>query len=61
MTEARTQESAAAQPPEQAARNLQREAFMRSGLRAALKEFDGKIAVVTGAWHVGALRQLGDA
>ncbi|HUE41945.1 MAG TPA: DUF5682 family protein, partial [Candidatus Sulfotelmatobacter sp.] len=53
--------NAAAQPPEEAARNLQREAFMRSGIRAALKEFDGKIAVVTGAWHAGGLRQLDDA
>jgi len=61
MTEARAQENATAQPPEEAARNLQREAFMRSSIRGALKEFDGKIAVVTGAWHVGALRQLDNA
>lgn len=61
MTEARAQENAVAQSPEEATRNLQREAFMRSGIRAALKEFDGEIAVVTGAWHVGALRQLVNA
>lgn len=61
MTEARAQETSAAQSPEEATRNLQREAFMRSNIRAALKEFDGKIAVVTGAWHVGALRQLDNA
>ena len=61
MTQARAQETSAAQRPEEATRNLQREAFMRSNIRAALKEFDGKIAVVTGAWHVGALRQLGNA
>jgi hypothetical protein len=58
MTEARAQEASTAQGPEQATRNLQREAFMRSSIRIALKEFEGKIAVVTGAWHVGALGQL---
>ena len=57
MTEARVQENSAAQSSEDATRNLQREAFMRSVIRAALKEFGGKIAVVTGAWHVGALGQ----
>jgi hypothetical protein len=61
MTEARAQENSAAQSPEEATRNLQREAFMRSSIRAALKEFDGKIAVVTGAWHVGTLGQLDNA
>jgi len=57
MTEARAHEDPAAQSPEAAKQNLQREAFMRSNLRAALKEFAGNIAVVTGAWHVGGLRQ----
>ena len=33
-----------------------REAFMRMEIRQALKDFDGAIAVVTGAWHVPALR-----
>lgn len=61
MAEARAQENSAAQSPEGATRNLQREAFMRSNIRAAMKEFDGKIAVVTGAWHVGALRKLDNA
>jgi hypothetical protein len=61
MTEARAQENSAAQTPEETTRNVQREAFMRSAIRAALKERDGKIAVVTGAWHVGALRQLDNA
>ncbi len=61
MTEVRAQENSAAQSPEEATRNSQREAFMRSSIRTALKEFDGKIAVVTGAWHVGALRQLDNA
>jgi hypothetical protein len=58
MIEARAQENSDAQSPEEATRSLQREAFMRSGIRAALKEFDRNIAVVTGAWHVSALRHL---
>ena len=39
-----------------AADDLYREAFMRTYLRAALKEFQGSLAVVCGAWHVPALR-----
>jgi len=58
MTEARAHEDPTAQSPEEATRNLQREAFMRSNIRAALKEFEGKIAVITGAWHVSGLRQV---
>jgi len=61
LTEARAQEDSAAQSPEEVKRSLYREAFMRSNIRTALKEFDGKIAVVTGAWHVSALRQPGNA
>src|SRR5215470_6728738 len=61
LTEARAQEDTATQSPEEVKRNLYREAFMRSNIRTALKEFDGKIAVVTGAWHVSALRQPGKA
>jgi uncharacterized protein DUF5682 len=57
MTEARAHEEPSAQSPEAANQNLQREAFMRGNLRAALKEFAGNIAVVTGAWHVSGLRQ----
>jgi hypothetical protein len=55
MTEARAEEGL--QTQEEAARNLRREAFMRTNIRAALKECAGKIAVVTGAWHVSGLRQ----
>ncbi len=33
-----------------------REAFMRNNMRAALKEGEGTIAVVCGAWHTPALR-----
>ena len=57
MTEARAREDSNAQSQEEATRNLPREAFMRSNIRAALKEFDGEVAVVTGAWHVSGLRQ----
>jgi Family of unknown function (DUF5682) len=35
----------------------QREAHMRLAIAAALKETDGPVAVVTGAWHVPALRR----
>jgi hypothetical protein len=57
MTEARAHEAPTAQSAEAARQNLQREAFMRSNLRAALQEFAGNIAVITGAWHVSGLRQ----
>ncbi|MFD9733912.1 DUF5682 family protein [Umezawaea sp. NPDC059074] len=39
-------------------RTLRREAHMRQALRKALKETDGPVAVVCGAWHVPALRVL---
>ena len=35
--------------------DLRREAHMRLALHAALREFDGDLAVVVGAWHVPAL------
>jgi len=57
MTEARAHEQTMAQSKEEAAHNLQREAFMRLNIRTALKECEGKIAVITGAWHVSGLRQ----
>jgi hypothetical protein len=57
MTEARAQEGLVPRSPNEVSRNNQREAFMRTNIRAALKEFDGKIAVVTGAWHISGLRQ----
>jgi hypothetical protein len=40
-----------------ALREARREAHMRLEIRKALKEHDGPIAVVVGAWHVPALRQ----
>lgn len=38
-------------------RQALREAFMRTRLREAMREHNGAIAVVCGAWHVSALRQ----
>jgi hypothetical protein len=38
-------------------RETRREAHMRLEIRKALKAHDGEIAVVTGAWHVPALRR----
>ena len=38
------------------ARHERREAYMRIQIRQALKEFEGAIAVVCGAWHLSALR-----
>src|SRR5215470_8788224 len=40
-----------------ALREARREAHMRQEIRKALKEHEGLIAVVVGAWHVPALRQ----
>src|SRR5262245_31767077 len=40
-----------------AVREARREAHMRQEIRKALKEHEGPIAVVVGAWHVPALRQ----
>jgi len=39
-------------------RDLRREAAMRQGLRAAVREGHGRIAVVCGAWHAPALASL---
>ncbi|GAA3860956.1 DUF5682 family protein [Saccharothrix violaceirubra] len=39
-------------------RTLRREAAMRQGIRKALKDTDGPVVVVCGAWHVPALRTL---
>jgi Family of unknown function (DUF5682) len=57
MTElrsARSDENAPATPRTQD--DERREAFMRLEIRQALKDVDGAIAVVTGAWHVPTLR-----
>jgi len=39
------------------AADLRREAHMRLAIRAALREFEGDLAVVVGAWHAPALLQ----
>src|SRR5580700_1255204 len=57
MTEARTQEGLSPQSPDEVLRNNLREAFMRTNIRATLKEVEGNIAVVTGAWHISGLKQ----
>ena len=57
MTEARAEEGLSPQSLDETLRNNQREAFMRTNIRAALKAVEGNIAVVTGAWHVSGLRQ----
>jgi len=43
------------------ARHERREAYMRIQIRQALKDHEGKIAVVCGAWHLSALRALAKA
>ena len=54
ITEARAHEESLASADYK--RDVIREAFMRTNIRAALKETDGPVAVVTGAWHLSALR-----
>lgn len=56
MTEVRA-ESASARSEPSRLRDAQREAWMRIHIRQALKEFEGPVAAVVGAWHVSALRQ----
>ena len=56
MTEARAQEGVE-EPSQEGTRNLQREAFMRIAIREALREFNGNVAVVCGAWHISGLRE----
>jgi hypothetical protein len=46
------------QPPAEALTEERREAHMRLAVAEALKETDGAVAVVCGAWHVPALRRL---
>jgi Family of unknown function (DUF5682) len=43
---------------EESTETLQREAYMRLQIHKALQETDGAIAVVCGAWHAPALRDL---
>jgi hypothetical protein len=57
LTEAMAElrEHVAAAPPAERLREERREAQMRQVLRAALKQTDGPVAVVCGAWHAPAL------
>jgi hypothetical protein len=55
VTEARTRAEADGEAPR--LRDIQREAFMRLNIRQALKDHEGVIAAIVGAWHVGALAQ----
>src|SRR5579871_1979755 len=45
------------QPPAEAETEERREAHMRLAVAEALKETEGAVAVVCGAWHVPALRR----
>ena len=56
MTEARAHEDSFGVTATDHARDLRREAFMRTHIRTALKEHAGAIAVICGAWHLSALR-----
>ncbi|MBP1857886.1 DUF5682 family protein [Rhizobium herbae] len=57
MTEARQhQADAGGMSESEQLREERREAFMRGHIRDALKQHDGEVAVVVGAWHVGGLR-----
>jgi hypothetical protein len=57
IAEAMTEVRAAAEADGQATpwRDVRREAFMRLNIRQALKDHDGTVVAVVGAWHVGAL------
>jgi len=60
MTEVRSQsESARSERSRQ--RDAQREAWMRIHIRQALKDVEGPIAAVVGAWHVSAVREKSSA
>lgn len=61
MTEARAHEASFNIPAADEARDLRREAHMRTHVRAALKDHAGNVAVICGAWHLSALRDPGKA
>ncbi len=57
MTATRAHESeCGAQDEAESMRHARREAFMRQHIRQALKEQEGNVVVVCGAWHLSALR-----
>jgi Family of unknown function (DUF5682) len=53
LTQARARAEAGGEAPR--SRDIRREAFMRLGIRQALKDHDGVVVAIVGAWHVGAL------
>lgn len=58
MTEMRQHQSAAGGMTEKEwLREKRREAFMRGHIRDALKQHEGEVAAVVGAWHIGGLRE----
>ncbi|WP_267553996.1 DUF5682 family protein [Rhizobium rhizogenes] len=57
MTEARQHQADAGGMSEtEWLRENRREAFMRGHIRDALKTYEGEVAAVVGAWHIGGLR-----
>ena len=60
MTEVRRNQ-ASARSERSRQRDAQREAWMRIHIRQALKECEGPVAAVVGAWHVSALREKASA
>jgi hypothetical protein len=60
MTQVRA-ESGSVRSERSRLRDEQREAWMRIHIRQALKECDGPVAAVVGAWHVSALRHEASA
>jgi len=60
MTDVRA-DSESARSERSRLRDQQREAWMRIHIRQALKEREGQIAAVVGAWHVSALREKSSA
>jgi hypothetical protein len=57
MTTLRAETGETARGPAAVLREARREAQMRLGIRQALKDYDGAVAAVVGAWHVPALRR----
>lgn len=53
--------SEAAKSERSRVRDEQREAWMRLHIREALKQYEGPVAAIVGAWHVSALREKSNA
>ena len=58
MTEARREQEAVGLPGGRRwQRDEWREAYMRTHIRDALRQHEGPVAAVVGAWHLGGLRR----